>query len=172
MSSSGSSLFNLVIVDNLLQEVFEDLVSWRGPGVSAQARDPWTLACRFGSENRTLGNCCRLSLKRCRLWNSAARGWAGFCWHLAALTLDSFWSWKRRVLSANLWRADLFFYFFGFVRLMLSIFFCVDAVWSPFPYNKITDFHFDFSFYFVFENFLLEFECAACLLFRLLIGLL
>ncbi len=27
VSSSGSLLFNLVIVDNLLQEVFEDLVS-------------------------------------------------------------------------------------------------------------------------------------------------
>ncbi len=47
---------------------------------------------------------------------------------LAALILDSFWSRKRRVLSANLWRADLFFLFFGFVRLMLSVFFCVDAV--------------------------------------------
>ena len=96
--SRGFFIFNLVIVDNLFQEVFEDLVPWRGPGVSAQARDPWTLACRFESENRTLWNCWRLSLKWCRLWNSAARGRAGFCWHLADLLLDSSWSWKRCVV--------------------------------------------------------------------------
>ena len=95
---SRSLIYKLLIVDNLLQEVFEDPVSWRGPGVSAQARDPWTLACRFESENRTLWNCWRLSLKRCRLWNLAARGRAGFCWHSADLLLDSSWSGKRCAL--------------------------------------------------------------------------
>ncbi len=142
-------IFNLVIVDNLFQEVFEDLVPWRGPGVSAQARDLWTLACRFESENRTLRNCRRLFPKWFRLWNSAARGWAGYCYHVAALFLDSSWSWKRCGFSANLWRANIVLFLFGFVRPMFLTFFSVlmrfDAsIWSPFPFNKDTDFQFDF----------------------------
>ena len=37
-----------------------------------------------------------------------------------------------------------------------------------FLFNKITDFHFEFSFHFVFQNFFLEFECAACLFFSVI----
>ncbi len=127
--SRGFFIFNLVIVDYLFQEVFEDLVPWRGPGVSAQARDLWILACRFESENRTLWNCCRLFPKRCRLWNLAARGWAGYCYHVAALFLDSSWSWKRRVLvlicgalicSFLIWFCAIYVFF---------SFFCGDEFW-------------------------------------------
>ncbi len=160
----------------MFQEVFEDLVSWRGPAVSAHARDTWTLACWFESENWTPGNCCRLFWSDVDCENSASWGWAGFCWHLAALLFDSFWSWKCRVFSANLRCANLFFSYLALCHLCFQLFLCRCGLTYLFDllffFNKITDFHFGFSFHFVFENFFLEFECAACLLLRLLIVLL
>ncbi len=165
-----------MIVDNLLQEVFEDLVPWRGPGISAQARDPWTLACQFESENRTLWNCWRIFSKRCRPWNSAARGRAGFCWHLADLLLDSSWGWKRRVFSANLWRANLFFSYLVLCDLCFQFFLCWWGLTSLFDLLflliKLLIFILIFHSILSLRIFFLEFECVACFLFRLLIRLL
>ncbi len=51
--------------------------------------------------------------------------------------------------------ATCVFNFFVLMRFDISILIFF------FSFNKITDFHFDFSFHFVFENSFSEFECAA-----------
>jgi hypothetical protein len=52
-----------------------------------------------------------------------------------------------------------FFLLFGFADLCSQLFAVLMrfdvSIWFPFSFNKITDFHFDLSFHFAFENFFL-----------------
>ncbi len=110
----------------------------------------------------------RLLLLRSVAWKVKFSG-SRLCWLLwtfGCLIIRQFLELKTSCFSANLWCANLFFFLFGFVRPVFLIFFVlvrfdISILIFFFSFNKITDFHFDFSFHFVFENSFSEFECAA-----------
>ena len=95
--SSGSLLFNLVIVDNLLQEVFEDLVSWRGPGVFCSCS--WYSDMSVPIWKWKLDTWELLSIIRCDLdceMQLLEAGLAFLAFNCSVIW--QFWSWKRRVV--------------------------------------------------------------------------
>ncbi len=105
----------------------------------------------------------RLRLLRSVAWKVKFSGsrlrW--LLWTSSCLIIRQFLELKTSFFSANCWRANLFFpnLFLCDLFFFLMVFFlCVDEVltfpfWSPFSFNKITDFHLGFLPFFVFEDF-------------------
>ena len=136
-------MYKLLIADNFLTGVFGEFCSLKRTWSLCLGALDLIISVPIWELKRTLLSWCFYILKWLSLseqwcqergyvccdlwhgkWSSAVQDCAGFCGRPVALLLDSSWSWKRRVSSANLWRANLFFSYLVLCDLCFNFFLC------------------------------------------------